>query len=119
MIRINDIYMPLVFTENDLLRRAAGEIKIKPSDIKDMKLVRKSVDARRRSDVHFTVSVELETANEREILRRFPASKVSAVTREPYYVHFSGLRSRGYVRCPHFSEERSEACGHRAGRRLR
>ena len=92
MIRINDIYMPLVFTENDLLRRAAGEIKIKPADIKSVKLVRKSVDARRRSEVHFTVSVELEAANEREILRRFPESKVCAVRREPYSVHFVGLR---------------------------
>lgn len=93
MIRINDIYMPLDFTEDMLRQKTAKELRIKNSDIKGINLVRRSVDARRKNDVHFTVSVEADVVNEQEILKRFPANKITAVTHEKYSVNIKGLRS--------------------------
>ena len=93
MIRINDIYMPLDYTEEMLLRKAANEIKVKPSDINKIRLVRKSVDARHKNDVHFTVSAELSVKNEQAVLKKFPPNKVSPVTNKKYNVGFVGLRS--------------------------
>ena len=68
MIRINDIYMPLGFTDEMLAERAAKAIGARPSDISGVRLAKKSVDARRKNDVHFTVSAELCVPNEAAVL---------------------------------------------------
>ena len=64
MIRINDIYMPLGFTDDMLKNRAAKAIGVKPDDISELRLAKKSVAARKKNDVHFTVSAELNIPNE-------------------------------------------------------
>lgn len=91
MIRINDISLPLDYTEETLRQKAAREIRVKPADILDIRLVRRSVDARRKSDVHFTASVEASVRNEQAILNRFPENKVTPVKPEKYTVSFVGL----------------------------
>ena len=86
MIRINDIYMPLGFTYETLRNKAAKEIGVKPGEVKDLRLARRSVDARRKNDVHFTVSVELEVKDEAAILRKYPPNKVCSVKDTPYRI---------------------------------
>lgn len=78
--------MPLDFTDEMLLRKAAKAITVKPSDISGLRLAKKSVDARKKNDVHFTVSVELSVNNEAAILEKFPPNKVCAVNDPPYHV---------------------------------
>ena len=41
---------------------AARALRLKPADILSARLTRKSVDARDKSDVHFTLTLEVETA---------------------------------------------------------
>ena len=86
MIRINDIYLPLGYTDDMLRSKAAKEINVKPADITDLRLAKKSVDARKRNDVHFTVSAELSVPGESAILRKFPPNKVTAVHEAPYII---------------------------------
>lgn len=93
MIRINDIYLPLGYTEDMVAQRTAKDIKVRLNDIENIRIVRKSVDARRKNDVHFTVSVEAEVKNEQNILKKFPPNKVSAVVHENYSVSIVGMRS--------------------------
>lgn len=76
--------MPLEFTDDMLLSKAAKSIGAAPSDISGLRLVKRSVDARKKTDVHFTVSVELTAKNEAAILKKFPPNKVSKVTDTPY-----------------------------------
>lgn len=92
MIRINDIYMPLGYTEDMLTARAAREIGVRPADISGVRLVKRSVDARKRNDVHFTVSVEAALRNEQAILRKFPPNKVSPAKHEKYTVNVAAAR---------------------------
>lgn len=86
MIRINDIELPLDFTEEMLAEKAAKAIGLKPSDISGVRLARKSVDARKKNNVHFTVSVIAEVKNESAILRRFPRNKVSLYKEQTHIV---------------------------------
>ena len=86
MIRINDIYMPLGFTDDMLKNRAAKAIGVKPDDISELMLAKKSVDARKKTDVHFTVSAELKIPNEASVLKKFPPNKVCKVDETPYTV---------------------------------
>ncbi|MBE6766077.1 MAG: FAD-binding protein [Ruminococcaceae bacterium] len=57
MIIINDIHLPLEDFPSDFHAVAARELKINENKIKSASLYRKSVDARRKSDVHFCCSV--------------------------------------------------------------
>lgn len=65
MYRISEISLALDGTESDLRKEAALRLKVAPEQIVSMKLFKKSIDARKKSDVHFicTVDVECEKNN--------------------------------------------------------
>lgn len=84
MIRINEIYLPLGYSESDIISRTAKLLGIKVGDISAIKLVKRSVDARKKNDVHFTASVEIETKYEKQLLKKFPPNKVSPAKKIVY-----------------------------------
>ncbi len=86
MIRINDIALPLEYNDDILIKLTASEINCRPSDISEIKLVKRSVDARKKNNVHFKASVEISVKNEQKILKRMPQNKASAVTENKYHI---------------------------------
>ena len=77
MLRINEIKLPLDYTEEDLRQKAARIIKVRPSDIKSLKVFRRSVDSRKKQDVHFVFTVDVDVeADEAKILKRTDSRKV-------------------------------------------
>ena len=48
MIRISQLKMPLGHTRKDLLLKAAKELRIQPEMIKEVELIKQSVDARKK-----------------------------------------------------------------------
>lgn len=84
MLRINDIALPLDYNDEILLRLTAKEIGCKTSDISSIKLVRRSVDARRKDNVHFKASAEISVKNEQKILKKLPHNKASSVSECSY-----------------------------------
>ena len=63
MIRISQLKMPLGHTGNDLLLKAAKELHIQPELIKETKLVKQSVDARKKSEIHYSYIVDIALKN--------------------------------------------------------
>ena len=92
MIRINDIAIPLDYNEDTLTMLTAKEIGCKAAEISEIKLVKRSVDARKKNNVHFKVSVEASVKNEHRILKKLPQNKASAVIENSYTppIAFSG-----------------------------
>lgn len=86
MIRINDISLPLGYKDEDIIKYTAREINVKPSEIKGLKLVKRSVDARKKDNVHFKISVEISLNNEAYILKKYPINKVSKVEQLEYRI---------------------------------
>ena len=70
MIIINNINVPLDTDFSDAIGIAAKAIRVDKSNIKNAWIYRKSVDARKKSDVHFCVSVKAECLNEEKILKK-------------------------------------------------
>ncbi len=93
MIRINELNMPLGYTEEMLRNKAAKEINVKPGSISGLKTIKRSVDARKKNDVRFSVSVELSVPGEDAILKKFPQNKVSKAVHEPYIITHAGDRA--------------------------
>ena len=78
MIRIRDISLPPEHTVNQLPYQAARMLRVENSRIKQVQIVRKSIDARKKPDVKviYTIDVKLE-GNEEKILRRSGCKKAS------------------------------------------
>ena len=68
MIKISNMNVPVDFTENDLKIKAGNILGIPTEKIKDLSLSRLSVDARKKSDVHYVCTVTLSTENEEDLV---------------------------------------------------
>lgn len=52
-----DVFLPVGYTESDVCEAAAKRLGVRPDDIVSAEMLRLGVDARRRSQVHYTASV--------------------------------------------------------------
>lgn len=85
MLRINELKLPLTATPEDLRRAAARELGIRESDINHLQLCKKAVDARKKSRICFSYSVEVTLCrSEEKVLRRCRSKKVSRIKKQPY-----------------------------------
>ncbi|MBR7072612.1 MAG: hypothetical protein IKI33_03215, partial [Eubacterium sp.] len=83
MIRINEIKLSLDEEETLLKAKASKILKINEKYIKTLTIFKKSIDARRKDDVHFSYSVDVEIAlDEEQIVRKCKSGKASVV--KPY-----------------------------------
>ena len=83
MIRINEIKLSLDEDESLLETKAAKILKINKKYIKSLTIFKKSVDARKKEDVHFTYSVDiLITLDEEQIVSKCKSNKVQIT--KPY-----------------------------------
>ena len=87
MIRIRDIQLPPEHNEHQLTYEAARVLKITTSRIRGIRLVRRSVDARKKPDVKlvYTVDVSVE-GNERKLLKACGSKRASVAPTEYYKV---------------------------------
>ena len=69
MIRISQIKMPVSHREEELPEKAAELLHIKKKDILSWKIVKKSVDARKKPDIYFIYTVDVEVSGEERILK--------------------------------------------------
>ena len=83
MVRINEIKLALDEEEDLLPERAAKILKINKKYIKSYTIYKKSVDARKKDDVHFTYSLDVViTLDENQIVQKCKSPKVQIV--KPY-----------------------------------
>ena len=80
MIRVNNISVPLDQDFSDLRGLCTGKLRIRPEKLRSVKLAKKSVDARKKSDVHFIISLDIEAEGENKLLK----SLKNAVRTEHY-----------------------------------
>lgn len=83
MIRINEIKLSLDEDESLLEAKAAKILKINKKYIKSLTIYKKSVDARKKEDVHFTYSVDITISlDEEQIVSKCKSNKVQIT--KPY-----------------------------------
>ena len=87
MIQISEIKVPIKDMNLNYLTAAAAKIaRVAPSELKKVRLTKKSVDARKKENVHFVCTVECEVKNpatEKLILSR----GIKNITRAAPYVY--------------------------------
>ncbi len=83
MLRVHNIKVPLTYREEDLPKAAAKVLKLSPSAVTTVKLARKSIDARKKPDICFVLSLDVTLSSsemERRIARSLPENQVSLLT---------------------------------------
>jgi uncharacterized FAD-dependent dehydrogenase len=85
MIRIRDILLPPEHNEHQLSFEAARLLKISPSKIRSLRLVRRSIDARKKPDVKlvYTVDVTVE-GSEAKVLKQSGCKRAAIAPIERY-----------------------------------
>lgn len=71
MLRIDELKIYDDLTSQQVLERALKKNRIRPDDVLSWKIVKKSIDSRRKDDVHYTYSLLVEVKNE----ERYPQLK--------------------------------------------
>lgn len=84
MIRIQNIALPPDADEALLKARAAKYLGLSPGEVKDFSILRQSIDARKKSDLHYVFSVALSAENEEALVRRAGNSNISLYAPVPY-----------------------------------
>ncbi|MBR3759671.1 MAG: hypothetical protein IKK47_01575 [Ruminococcus sp.] len=67
MIRVGNIKVPLDFDFNDLEGFCSRKFGIYGNNLIKVRLAKKSVDARKKSDVHFIISLDIEAQEEKRL----------------------------------------------------
>ena len=64
MLRINNIKIRKELKEKEVFEIAIKKHKVKKEDILDWNIERKSIDARKKEDVHYTYSINIKVKDE-------------------------------------------------------
>ncbi|MBP3637342.1 MAG: FAD-binding protein [Clostridia bacterium] len=83
MLRLSNLSVPLSQTDNELLALIARKLKVMAGQIQSITLVKKSIDARDKGDVHFVLTVDAAVKNEDDVLRRLKSGVAVKVTPKP------------------------------------
>lgn len=90
MIRIQNLSLPLGYGPEDLKRKAAKALGVSPAALGAVRLLRQSVDARKKSDVRYVCSVGVSVDGEQALAARLHSGNVSLWKPEPYV--FPGVK---------------------------
>ena len=90
MILLRNLRVGLDQTD-DLRRLCAAQLKCDPQQLSACRIVRRSIDARKRSDVHFVCTVAVTAKNETTLVRRCKNAEIFA---EPTQTPLIPLRDR-------------------------
>lgn len=82
MLRLTNLTLPIDHDGDALRRKAAKLLRVSPAEITELHLVKQSIDARKKSDLHLVLSVNAAVADEEAVLRRCGSRQV---TRLPVY----------------------------------
>lgn len=70
MIRINQLKLSIHHKPEDLVKKAAKQLRIQPDQIRSLHIVKQSVDARKKEDILFIYAVDVETEREEELVKK-------------------------------------------------
>ncbi len=84
MLRIGQIKLAPNHSETDLLKKIAGILRVGENDIKQIHIFKQSIDARKKPDIKFVYTVDVEVVSETTVLKRQKGNQVTIVNQKPY-----------------------------------
>ncbi len=83
MLRITNVKLPIEHTEADVNEKVCKLLKVKPQQITEFQVFKKSLDSRKKTNIHYIYSVDVKIANEEKYTK---IANVRAVEQVKYEV---------------------------------
>lgn len=93
MIRVSSITVPPDHTTDTIIQKCADRLHVKPTEIRLERIVRRSIDARKKPDVHYVYTVDIRTVQEARMIQKGAKLSVGAVPEEVYRFPKSGTET--------------------------
>ena len=90
MIRINQIKMPIEHSTHQLKEKAAKLLKIKEHQIKELRIVKKSIDARKKPELVVVYSVDVSVDNEINVIKKVNNKNIMLTNEKNYQITPTG-----------------------------
>ena len=90
MLIVNQLKLKPGYTEKELVRKLTATLQILPEDLLSFEIERQSVDARRKPDIFFILSVACKLRHEDSVLRRLKSNDVSRYNPVEYKFSVTG-----------------------------
>lgn len=84
MIRITQVTLPITHTYADLRIRTAKLLRIPDSQIKQISIVKQSIDARKKKEISFSYVLDVETHRDEQIVKNCKNPNASIYQEKPY-----------------------------------
>ena len=92
MIRISQLKLPVDHKQWDLKKKAAKLLRVSPEEIRKLNVVRRSVDARKKEEILFSYTVDIEAKKESQIVKKAKSPQITIVKEEVYEFPKSGKK---------------------------
>ncbi len=70
MIRINQFKLKIGHNNEELKKKLLRELKIRPEELLSYKIRKRSIDARKKPELYFVYTIDIETTKEKQILKQ-------------------------------------------------
>ena len=84
MIQIGNIPLPVGAGLEELRKKAARALGVRTNTLGELTIVRQSIDARNKGDVHYVYTVETDMPGEKSLVVSAPGKNVKLVEHPPY-----------------------------------
>ncbi len=86
MIRITQLKLPVGHDRRKLTEKAARLLRVRPEEIRRIEIVKRSIDARRKDQIRFVYTLDVETGRESQVVKRAKDPRVAIA--DPARYHF-------------------------------
>ncbi|MDD6058337.1 MAG: FAD-dependent oxidoreductase, partial [Clostridiales bacterium] len=84
MIRINQLKLPISHTREQLEQKICKMLKIRPTQLKEYRIAKKSIDARKKPELFFVYAVDAFVTDEEKILKKVDNNNIM-LTKDKIY----------------------------------
>lgn len=85
MFRIEQMNLPITYSNADIVKEICKSMRISEQEILSFHIVRRSLDARKKTDIHYSFVVDVCVANEKKIEKQLSRLKKVSVSQETKY----------------------------------
>lgn len=96
MIRVRNVFLDLEHTEKDLKIKLAKKLRINEDQIKKIQINKKSLDARKKTKIHYVYEIDVEIKNEDKILNKNKEKDILKTPNETYQCKAIGTKEMKY-----------------------
>ncbi len=85
MIKLNNLKLPVGYTKSDITQRVAKKLRVDTKQIRDIEILKRSLDARKKDDIKFVLTVKVKVlGDEQKLIKKFKPNEASIYKEEKY-----------------------------------